>query len=95
MILEQLLRKHLLRFACRHQVLEIKLVSVFQECLGLPGATKTSSFKHFQTQWQPLSKEKSENAFTLSELGDFCHDYIINFSNLQLLQSHFLDDYQE
>lgn len=97
-ILEQLLGRHLLHFACRHHIFEIMLGSVFQECFGSSGAPEIGLFKRFQVQWENICKDNFEDVMTddfiLSELGDIRED-VIRFCNLQLQQSHPRDDYQE
>jgi len=51
-LLEQMLGKELLYFACRHHVMELVVGAVFQACMGSTSGPEVPLFKRFQTRWE-------------------------------------------
>jgi hypothetical protein len=98
-LLERLLERPLLHFACRHHILEIVLQSAFKSCFGPSNGPEISIFKRFQAQWPKIDQSQFTTALSdesmMSRLNPVMQD-VINFCQEHLEhENQRRDDYRE
>jgi hypothetical protein len=99
-LLEQMLGKRMLSFACRHHALEVVLESVFSKALG---ASSTGPdillFKRFKKQWNLLDKTKfrtiTDDEYISSKISDEQQQQVLSFARKNIDESQPRDDYRE
>jgi hypothetical protein len=97
-LIEQMLGRDLLHFACRHHIMELLAAAAFEVCLGPSSGPDVRLFKRFQAQWTTINQNEWKDAFsdeaTATQLQDGSHHAVVT-----LLQQHHLhqprDDYRE
>lgn len=97
-ILEQLLGRGLLHFACRHHILELIAGSAFAAVMGASSAPEVLIFKRFQGQWRFVDQaefaDSSTCKLTADAVADIKEDLGI-FLTSALAKDQTCDDYRE
>jgi hypothetical protein len=97
-ILEQLLGRGLLHFACRHHIIELIAGSAFAAVMGASSAPDVLIFKRFQGKWQFVNQaefeDSSTNQLTADAVADVKED-LGTFLTLALAKDQTRDDYRE
>lgn len=97
-LLEEMLGRKLLSFACRHHVFELVIGAVFQFCMGSFSAPEVLMFKQFQSNWQLLDQTKFETGINSEEIAENVADVkenLLEFAMQQLQEKQARDDYRE
>lgn len=97
-ILEQLLGRDLLHFACRHHIMEIIAGSAFIEAMGAFSAPEFLLFKRFQAKWGSINqknfKDSSSDEYTKQSVADV-QEVMIHFLETSLKEHQPRSDYRE
>ena len=95
-ILERLIERDLLFFACRHHIFEILLAAAFN--VKMPGTSgpNVPIFKRFQNDWSNIESTNYENGLEgLEPLLLSKINYTVTFINEYLQKRHLRDEYKE
>lgn len=97
-LLQQLLGKDLLSFACRHHVMELLTGDAYEACLGSASGPEVLLFKRFKSHWAFIdvaSFEPGVNDDSIAQVFTDTKDDILKFAACQLQEQHHRDDYRE
>jgi len=97
-LIEQLLRKQLLYFACRHHIFELVLETVFSVQMKPSSSPDIFIFKRFQSQWSFIDttdyRTVVDDEYAVDAVRNV-KDHIIAFAEEQLSTHLPRDDYRE
>lgn len=98
-LLQNLLGRNLMKFACRHHIYELILRCVFELKLTSSSAPEVQIFERFAKAWPDIDKTRfasglDDEGIRSSLPDDICND-IKAYCRDQLSKSHSRDDYRE
>lgn len=97
-LLEHMMKKKLLKLACRHHVYEVILRGVFELKFGKTTAPTVQLFERFQDKWDDIDKTKYapgiQDSTVKGILNDVNHEMII-FCKKKLEENIVRNDYKE
>lgn len=97
-LLEKLLKRHLLHIACRHHILELIAGAAFTASLSTSSAPEILLFKRFQAQWQYIDQTRYEDYSTdhiaINDIADIKEE-TVSFLSEALIEVQPRDDYRE
>jgi hypothetical protein len=98
-LIENILEKNLLYFACRHHIYEIILRSVFEKKMGKTTGPTVLMFKKFQNAWPKINvhnfRSGIENEKVMRHLNQGDISRILDFVRNTLSEQQPREDYRE
>ena len=97
-VLQQMLGKDLLSFACRHHIMELLVGAAFEACFGSTSGPEVLLFKRFKSQWGFIDLDHFESGIDDNSVSMFFtekKDDILKFAAFHLQQQQPRDDYRE